>query len=85
MTIEPIGIFTLLISLFPEIEFIVYAFIASTLFGSAGAIILDSLGGNIIQPAASPAWLSRFQADERSSYRRLGGSGVRSAAPASGR
>jgi hypothetical protein len=54
MTIEPIGILTLLIGLiglYLESTFIVYAFVASTLLGSAGAIILDSLGGTNIQPA----------------------------------
>jgi hypothetical protein len=54
MTIEPIGILTLLIGLIGlclESTFIVYAFIASTLLGSAGAIILESLGGTNIQPA----------------------------------
>lgn len=54
MTVEPIGIAILLVglmSLFLEPAFIVYVFVCSTLLGSAGAIILDSLGGTNIQPA----------------------------------
>lgn len=54
MTIEPIGLIALalgIISLFFGPAFIVYVFVASTLLGSAGAIILDFIGGTNIQPA----------------------------------
>jgi hypothetical protein len=53
MTLELIGIITLLVGLvglFREISFIVYFFFSSTLLGSAAAIILDSLGGINISP-----------------------------------
>jgi hypothetical protein len=54
MTVELIGVITFifgLIGLFLEPTFIVYIFFASTLLGSAGAIILTAVGGTNIQPA----------------------------------
>ncbi|WJR81406.1 hypothetical protein [Bradyrhizobium sp. NP1] len=54
MTVELIGIIALAIglgSLKYDPKFIVYAFIFSTLLGSAAALILDSLGGTNISPA----------------------------------
>jgi hypothetical protein len=54
MTIELIGFIALafgLASLLLEPPFIVYAFLCSTLLGSAAALILDSLGGTNISPA----------------------------------
>jgi hypothetical protein len=55
MNIEPIGALTLLVGilgLFFEPSFIVYAFFGSTLLGAGAAIILVSLDGVTIQPAA---------------------------------
>jgi hypothetical protein len=54
MTVELIGAIALvfgLIGLILEPTFIVYIFLASTLLGSAGAIILTAVGGTTIQPA----------------------------------
>lgn len=54
MTVEPIGIITLLagiISLFLPPYVLVYIFVGSTLLGAAAAFVLDSLGGTTIQPA----------------------------------
>src|SRR6266480_1506539 len=54
MTVELIGVIALicgLVGLFLEPTFIVYIFFTSTLLGSAGALILDALGGTNIQPA----------------------------------
>src|ERR1700730_822082 len=54
MTIELIGILTLLVALlgmYRELEFIVYAFVFATLLGSAAATVLESLGGTNISPA----------------------------------
>ncbi|WOH68041.1 hypothetical protein [Bradyrhizobium sp. BWA-3-5] len=54
MTVELIGAITLvvgLIGLFVRPNFIVYAFLGSTLLGAAAALILTSLGGTTIQPA----------------------------------
>jgi hypothetical protein len=54
MTIELIGILTLVVALlgmYREPEFIVYAFFFATLLGSAAAFVLDSLGGTNISPA----------------------------------
>jgi hypothetical protein len=54
MTVELIGAIALavgLIGLFARPNFIVYAFLGSTLLGAAAAIILTSLGGTTIQPA----------------------------------
>jgi hypothetical protein len=54
MSVELIGIIALavgLISLVFEPAFIVYAFVCSTLLGSAAAFILESLGGTNISPS----------------------------------
>ena len=54
MTVEVIGILTLLIALWSmsrEPDFIVYAFIFATLLGSAAASVLTALGGTNISPA----------------------------------
>lgn len=54
MTIELIGVITLgigLLSLIYDSAFIVYAFVGSTLLGSAAAFVLESLGGTNISPA----------------------------------
>lgn len=54
MTVELIGVVAFIlgvIGLFLEPTFIVYIFFASTLLGSAGAIILTAVGGTTIQPA----------------------------------
>lgn len=54
MTVEVIGAIALgfgLIGLFLQPAAIVYIFLASTLLGSAGALILTAVGGTTIQPA----------------------------------
>ena len=54
MTIELIGIIALavgVLSFFFDSSFIVYAFFAATLLGSAAAFVLNSLGGTNISPA----------------------------------
>jgi hypothetical protein len=54
MTIEAIGVLTLVIGLlgfFFDTWFIVYAFFFATLLGSAAAFVLTSLGGTNISPA----------------------------------
>ena len=55
MSVEVIGIVAVLIgfiALYCDQSFIVYAFVCSTLLGSAAALILDSLGGASISPAS---------------------------------
>jgi hypothetical protein len=54
VTIEPIGIVTLLIGLVGltlRPPFLVYIFLCFTLMGSAAAFVLDSLGGTNVSPA----------------------------------
>src|SRR5258708_16549875 len=54
MSIELIGFITLavgLLSLVFETPFIVYAFVCSTLLGSAAAFVMESLGGTNISPS----------------------------------
>jgi hypothetical protein len=54
MSVELIGIITLavgLLSLAYDSAFIVYAFVCSTLLGSAAAFVLESLGGTNISPS----------------------------------
>jgi len=55
MSVEVIGIVAVLIgfiALYRDQSFIVYAFVCSTLLGSAAALILESLGGASISPAS---------------------------------
>lgn len=78
MTIEPIGFITLalgFISLFFGPAFIIYVFVGSTLLGSAGAIILDFIGGTNIQPAHLLLGFLTFKllSDTRVSRRTFGG------------
>ena len=54
MTVQLIGIFTLLIgiaSLFRPAPFTINVFFCSTLLGASAALVLDSLGGTNISPS----------------------------------